>query len=156
MASADLYLSLQQGAVDGTLLSLVSMEPYSLHEVIDSMSSNASLGVASSVWAIEQGVWASLSADQQQTITDCGLKVEAEVAAWIDQENENVVEKMQEKGVTVYEFSDEALVEIEEKLQISRDEYIDRLDERGLPGQAAYDTYIKNVAPNSETSPEAE
>ncbi|WP_449415839.1 TRAP transporter substrate-binding protein [Ochrobactrum teleogrylli] len=144
-ATSDVYLSMQQGTVDGSMLSLASVKPYNLNEVMTSTSFNGSFGVATGIWSVDTGVWNRLSADQQSAFKECGLKVEAELAAWTDDWLEKVRAELEEQGVNVFDYSAVELAAIEERLQLARQRYIDRLALRGLPAQEAYDQYLTGL-----------
>lgn len=75
MGSGDVYLALQQGVVDGTLLSATSIEPYKLNEVVESMSANASLGVAASLWAFDTDTWSAFSPSKRKLSPSAVLKL---------------------------------------------------------------------------------
>src|SRR5690606_3772031 len=134
-ATSDVYLSMQQGTVDGSMLSLASVKPYNLHEVMTSASFNGSFGVATGIWSIDRGVWDGLPAEQQAALRDCGLEVENRLAEWTDNWLADVRTELEGAGVTVFDYSPEELTVIEDHLREARQEYIDRLSARGLPAQ---------------------
>ncbi|WP_028710339.1 TRAP transporter substrate-binding protein DctP [Paracoccus pantotrophus] len=145
-ATSDVYLSMQQGTVDGSMLSLASVKPYNLHEVMTSASFNGSFGVATGIWSIDRGVWDGLPAEQQAALRDCGLEVENRLAEWTDNWLADVRTELEGAGVTVFDYSPEELTVIEDHLREARQEYIDRLSARGLPAQEAYDQYILGLS----------
>lgn len=144
-ATGDVYLSMQQGVVDGTMLSLSSVFPYNLQEVITSTSFNANFGVATGIWSIDSGVWGRLTPEQQTIFRECGLEVERHLAEWTDNWLQEVRVELEATGVEVFDYTPEQLAEFEEPLQIARDSYIERLAERGLPAREAYDQYIQGL-----------
>lgn len=144
-AAADLYLALQQGTVDGTMLSIASIKPYSLQEVIKSVSSNGNFGAANGIWSIDSGVWEGLSEEHKAAFDTCGREVELELAEWADNFVLELEEELEAQGVDVFEYSDEELEKIGTKLEEARLSYVKRLEDRGLPAQEAYDNYIKAI-----------
>jgi TRAP-type transport system periplasmic protein len=143
MPAGDIYLSMQQGAIDGAMLALASVKPYKLEEVSKSMSSNGAFGSANGTWSIDSGVWAKLSPEHQKAMRDCGLKVEMQLAEWVDKWADTLKAEFKAKGVDVYEFSPASKKAISEKLALSRKDYVERLNKRGLPAQQALDEYMK-------------
>ncbi|WP_197029426.1 TRAP transporter substrate-binding protein DctP [Paracoccus pantotrophus] len=144
--AADMYLAMQQGTIDGSMISLASIKPYSLQEVIKSASFNGKFGVATGIWSIDSGVWAGLPAEQQAALKECGLKVEGELAAWADAWMQDVRKELEEQGIQVFDYSEEALAEMDEKLASARQDYVSRLTSRGLPAQEALDAYAARLA----------
>lgn len=142
MAAADLYLALQQGAMDGTMLSIASVKPYNLQEVIKHISANANFGTASGVWSMDAGVWGALPEDQKTAFRDCGLKVETALAAYAD----NLVTELKTEftglGINVFDYSPDALAELDVRLDEARQDYLTRLTSRGLPAQEALDGFV--------------
>ncbi len=143
IAAADVYMALQQGTVDGSILAYASITSYKLQEVIKAVSGNGSFGSAAGIWAIDQGTWDKLPPAHQKAMTDCGLKVEAEMAAWVDASTEALKSEMRASGINVYDFSGPAKIAINEKMKVTRENYLARLNARGLPAQQAYQDYLK-------------
>ena len=143
MAPSDIYLALQQGTVDGTMLALASVKPYKLQEVLKSVTSDAHFGSAAGVWSIDTAVWSRLSAGNQKAFTDCGNKVESELAVWVDKWTEELKAELTAAGVKVTSVPAAARPAMAEKLKLARDDYISRIASRGLPAQKAYEDYLK-------------
>ncbi|WP_449415837.1 TRAP transporter substrate-binding protein [Ochrobactrum teleogrylli] len=143
--AADLYIALQQGTIDGSMISLASVTPYSLQEVIKSTSANGHFGTSAGIWSINSGVWNGLADEQRLALQECGLKVEQDLAAWVDNWMEEVQQELKSANVEVFNYSDEQLTEIYKKLEGARIKYIDRLTARGLPAQEAFDQYAKRL-----------
>jgi TRAP-type C4-dicarboxylate transport system substrate-binding protein len=142
MSSADLYLALQQGTIDGTMLSTTSVRPYKLEEVIEAISANGNFGTATGIWSIDSGVWEGLPEPHQTAFRDCGLKVEKDLAVFADQLVLDTQAYLREQGVSVYEFPAEELEKIDARLETARQDYVARLDERGMPATQAYEEYL--------------
>lgn len=142
MGAGDIYMALQQGTVDGAMLSTASLPPYKLEEQIDSLSSNGTFGSAAAVVSIDAGVWDTLSDGNKTAFLDCGKEGETKIAEWLDAETARLKEALVAQGVDVYDFTPEALVEIDAALTRSREDYIGRLADRGLPAEEAYQDYL--------------
>ncbi|RJG03272.1 TRAP transporter substrate-binding protein DctP [Noviherbaspirillum sedimenti] len=84
MSTVDAYMGLQNGTVDGAMQSLAAVKPYHFQEVSKAINANGSFGGAAGVWVIDRGIWDGLSPENQKTMSDCGLKIEAELAQWAD------------------------------------------------------------------------
>jgi TRAP-type C4-dicarboxylate transport system substrate-binding protein len=143
MPPGDIYLAIQQGTVDGTMLALASVKPYKLQEVIKAATFDAHLGSAAGVWSIDTAVWNRLSPSNQKALTDCGLKVESELAQWVDKLTDDLRAEFTAGGMKLYSLSPAARTAIGEKLKLAREDYITRTAARGLPAQKAYEEYLK-------------
>ena len=143
MVPTDIYLALQQGTIDGTMLALASVKPYKLQEVVKAMSTNGSFGSAAGIWSIDTGVWGKLSQGHQKALTDCGLKVEAELAQWVDKLTESLKAEFAASGIKMFQYTDAAKALIAQRLKAAREEYVSRIAARGLPAQKAYEDYLK-------------
>jgi TRAP-type transport system periplasmic protein len=143
MAPTEIYLALQNGTVDGTMLALASVKPYKLQEVVKSMSSNGTFGSAAGVWSIDVATWDKLSAENQKALTDCGLKVEKELATWVDNWTQDLKKEFAASGIKVFDYSAEAKAALATRLKASTDDYLKRVSSRGLPAQNAYEEYEK-------------
>lgn len=136
--AADLYIALQQGIIDGSMISLASVTPYSLQEVIRSASINAHFGTSLAVWTMDADFWDGLSASSQNALRECGLQTETALAAWVDGWMLEVQTQLEESGITLFEYTGEASADINEKLDQARKDYLARLSARGLPAEEAF------------------
>jgi TRAP-type C4-dicarboxylate transport system substrate-binding protein len=143
MPPGDIYLAIQQGTVDGTMLALASIKPYKLQEVIKTATFDAHMGSAAGVWSIDTAVWARLSPAHQKALTDCGLKVEGELAQWVDKLTEDLRAEFAAGGMKMVSLAPAARTAIAEKLKLAREDYITRTAARGLPAQKAYEEILK-------------
>jgi TRAP-type transport system periplasmic protein len=139
----DLYLAIQNGTIDGTMLALASIKPYKLQEVVKSMSANGSFGSAAGVWSIDLATWDKLAPDHQKALTECGLKVENDLAKWVDDWTEELKKEFAAAGVKVFNYSPAEKVAIGLRLKGSTEDYLKRVAGRGLPAQKAYEEYLK-------------
>lgn len=140
MPAGDLYIALERGTVDATILAKSSVKTYSLEELVTSMSSNASLGTSTQFFAISEASWGKLSAPHQEAVTTCGAEVEKSLAEFLDTQEQELRAEFEALGITVYEFAPEELEKINAALLSAAQDYVDRLADRGLPAQEAFDS----------------
>lgn len=140
---ADMYMAVQQGTVDGVVLALASVKPYKLEEVAKSMTSNAHLGSAAGIWAMDLATWNKLSAPNQKAMNDCGLQTEENIAKWVDDFTQKLQADLSGSGVKFYTLSEDAKVAFGKTLAGAADDYVARLASRGAPAKAALDMYLK-------------
>lgn len=141
IGGGDMYVAMQRGTVDGTFLTLSSVKSYSLEELVNAMSSNGAFGSGATVLAMDEGTLGRLSPEHQKAIIDCGLEVEMQLAEYLDSVDEELMAEFAADGITVFEYSEEANVAIADRLEGVANDYISRLQERGLPAQDVYENY---------------
>lgn len=146
MSANDLFVAMQRGTVDATVLSFASAKPYSVHEVATSYSANMSLGTSASVFGMSQEYFDSLPEDQQSAIDKCGRDTEIALATWIEENEGRLRQEIADMGHEVYDLTEEQLAEFNEKLASVEADFVGRLSERGMPAQEAVDEYKAALA----------
>lgn len=142
MNSGDLYVAVQQGTLDGSLLAIASIESYKLHEVLESVSTNGMFGSATGTWSIDTEKWNSLSDESQTYMAECGREVEIELAKWVDNWTEELEGEISGHGVNTFAYSQSEMAALDQKLALARDTYVQRLEARGLPARKALTEYM--------------
>jgi TRAP-type C4-dicarboxylate transport system substrate-binding protein len=143
MPAGDMYLAMQRGTVDGTILAMSSVKSYNIQELAKAMSSNGSFGTSAQMFAMNLATWNKLPQDQQRVMDQCGRKVELDLARLLDEQDVQLKAEFAAKGVNVFKFSDAAKGPINEHLAGVAKDYVTRLKARGLPVQEALDSYSK-------------
>lgn len=142
---SDMYVALERGTVDGTISALASIKPYNVQEIMESISTNGAFGTFTNVFAINAGVWEGIPEDLQQVMMDCGAQVEASIADRMDGEAGELAAEFADLGIEVFEFTDDALAELNEPLSAVQADWVSRLAERGLPAQQVLDDYKAQI-----------
>ncbi|WP_323032464.1 TRAP transporter substrate-binding protein DctP [Paracoccus sp. (in: a-proteobacteria)] len=141
MPAGDFYMSLERGVSDGVILSYPSADSYSLDEVVKSISNNVSLGSAAALLSISLEDWEQFSEDKQKILLDCGRQQESVLAAHLDETDGQLKQQFAASGVESFAFPDDVRAEIMAGAQQVVNDYIERLEFRGLPGKEAYESY---------------
>ena len=137
----DIYIAMERGTADATLSSLSSLRSYKLDELTKAVSSNANFGTFTNVFSIDADKWESLSPEMKEKAMACGVETEASIAKHLDDETAQLAKEFEEQGIDVYELSDEALAGIGEALTTVSDDWVSRLEERGLPAREVLDSF---------------
>ncbi len=146
---ADLYVSMERGVVDSTISGLASVKPYNLQEIMQSVSTNGAFGTFTNVFSINRDFWNGLPGDVQQVMADCGLQVERSIAARMDAEAVTLAEEFAALGIDVFEFEEAAAAEINARLDAVKDDWVGRLEARGLPARDVLEVYQSIMAEQS-------
>jgi TRAP-type C4-dicarboxylate transport system substrate-binding protein len=142
IAFGEIYLSLQQGTVDGYLFSSVVVKNFSLQEVTKAMSRNGNFGISLGMISIDSKTFDKLSPDKQKVLVDCGKAQEEHLAEYAEKTNNDLNDEFAKRGIDVYNFTDENKAAINDKLKLAQTDYINRLSKNGLPAQQALDLYL--------------
>jgi TRAP-type C4-dicarboxylate transport system substrate-binding protein len=139
--ASDLYLAMQRGTVDGSIISTSALPAYKLDEVVNSISTNASWGASPFIAAMNKDKWDSLPEDVRTAITEAGVAAgEACANTYIDLEQKEV-ERLRGLGKTLFELPDSAIADLDAALQPVRDDWLAQMKQRNLDGQAIIDKY---------------
>lgn len=137
----DMYVALQRGVIDATFLALTSAKTYSVQELIKATSANGSFGSGTSILAMSDAAWDRLTPDQQQVFTECGLRIEGELAAYLDGLNEEVKTEFNGLGIDVFDYTDGQKAELSKRFAAVAEAYFAQLGPKGDAARAAYEDY---------------
>lgn len=141
MSGGDMYVAMQRGTLDASILSLSSIKPYNLQELANAISANANFGTFPTIITMDKGTFEGLPAEQQTAIRDCGRSVETSMARYLDDQDKTLQQEFATQGIDIYTISDADITQLNAKLSGVAKDYIARLAARGLPAQEVYDAY---------------
>ena len=139
--SSDMYVAMERGTADATLSALASIKPYNVNELMNAVSTNGAFGSFSVAFSMDKESWDALDDGAKAVFTDCGAKTETSIAAFLDDEVTALQTEFKDAGVDVYTFTDDELSAIDEQLSSVIDDWVSRLDGRGLPATQAVADY---------------
>lgn len=146
MPASEAYIAMERGTVNAMLGSISSLKPYSLNELVKSISRNGQFGTFPTFGAMSDAAWAKLTPQEQGVVTDCGRSAEQKMAVVMDDENAALQAEFAAAGVAVYDFPEDVMAKMSTDLATVHKEYIDRLEARKIPAAQAYDTYKAAIA----------
>lgn len=146
MPAADIYIALERGTVDAALLGLSSIKSYSLHELLKSISANGQFGSFTTLLGMDLEDYDNLSAETRAVVDDCALKVEADVAKLMDDEQKSLLEEFAAMGIAIYRYSDGELATLAERMKGVEADLTTRLEARGIAAGKVAEAYRKIVA----------
>jgi TRAP-type C4-dicarboxylate transport system substrate-binding protein len=138
---SDFYLSLQRGTVDGAIYTIPGWRAYSLHEVLNSSTTNAGLGSVAFATLINEDVWQSLSPEVQSILQKAGESTGMGAAAVFDSVVAKSNAKMKEAGKNIYALSPELVKEMNKKLAVVEKAWLDQMKGRDLPGEKILESF---------------
>lgn len=144
MASPDMFLALQRGTVDATILSLTSAPAYGLPDILKSVSNNGSFGSGQSVLTMNKERFDALSDAHRAAFLDCGRKMEISGGEAADRDNEALKTEFASKGIAMYDFPPETLEQINERLATVAEDYVVKLEQAGsTTARPTYEAYLE-------------
>ena len=112
MSMAELYMSLQNGTVDGQENPLDTIRSQAFYEVQDYCSLTDHIW-SFSVFAANADFWDSLTTEQQDLLRECAIEASREIAELAPQVDEAAYEFLKEQGMQFNELTDEQWLEFQ-------------------------------------------
>lgn len=140
----DTYVALQRGTADGTISALASVDGYKLQELAKAISTNGSFGTFVNVMSVRQDKWDAMDDATKQVFLDCGQKIQLQSARNLDQAGAGLAKKFADAGVEMFEFSPQQVQSMSNTLGAVHQDWVDRLNGRGLPAAVVLETYKGN------------
>ncbi|WP_119420691.1 TRAP transporter substrate-binding protein [Desertibaculum subflavum] len=138
----DMYTSMQRGTVDGTVFSYNSIASYKLHELVKYSTTNVNLGAFVSYYAINLEVWNKLPKDVQAAIDRAAEEAIPFDSAKVEKQSAEYAETFRKRGLDLYAIDDAELKRWGELLKPVREEWIEQMEKRGLPGRKVLDAWL--------------
>jgi TRAP-type C4-dicarboxylate transport system substrate-binding protein len=151
ISPTDLYLSLERGVVDGAISNIASQFTYNTEQLLESFTTNASLGNVAFGLFVNENKWETLPEDVKEVLLQAGEETGSNVARSYMEGDEEAVQKLREMGKTVYELSPQVQEQIAERLIEVEQHWLDQMKQRSLPGQEVLDAfkgYVAETGPN--------
>lgn len=149
--ASDLYLAIQRGTVDGSIISTSALPAYKLDEVVNAISTNASWGASPFIAAMHKDRWDKLPDDVRNAITEAGVAAgESCAKTYLDLELKEV-DRLRGMGKTLFRLPDSFISALNEALKPARDDWLKQMSQRGLDGQMVFDKfaeYLKEAKSN--------
>jgi TRAP-type C4-dicarboxylate transport system substrate-binding protein len=144
--ASDLYLGLQRGTVDGSIISTQALPAYKLDEVLGSMSTNASWGGSPFIAAMRQDRWDGLPEDVRKAIADAGHEAGEKCIQVYMKLEVDEHERLRKLGKTVFALPEPALKQLDAALQPVINDWLKQMGQRSLDGNAVIAKFKSNLA----------
>lgn len=149
ISPTDIFLSLERGVVDGAISNPASMLVYNAEQILESFTTNASLGNVAFALLVNERTWQRWPEDVRAAMLEAGLEAGEGVAQAYYDADQATFAKLREMGKTVYELSDEVQAQMSEALQAVERRWLDQMAQRNLPGEeilARFQEYLEQEA----------
>jgi len=135
MPANDMYLSLSRGTLDGVILSSISWHGYGLQELLNSTTTNASMGTVAFATIINERKWQKLPDWAKKIITQASEDTRQNTVRAFDTLVDKIDTQLVEAGINVYAMPDELRLQIEQQILPVEDEWATTLEKKGLPAR---------------------
>ena len=135
ISPTDLYLSLERGVVEGAIANPASQFVYSTERILESFTTNASLGNVAFALLVNERTWQQWPEDVREAMLEAGWEAGEGVAQAYYDADQIAYERLREMGKTVYELSPEVQAQMSEALQAVEQRWLSQMAERNLPGE---------------------
>lgn len=137
------YEALERGVVDGTIAPWEAVKTWGLDEVVNYVTVGNFYATTMFV-VMNEDLFNSMSEEDQKTIQElAGQRMVEKTGEVFDKVGQEAIEQAKEKGIEFYELSDDELDEWKEYINPTIDNWIKKVEDRGLPGQKVYDRAIE-------------
>lgn len=142
------YENMQKGVIDGFVLPNVPLASFKLHEV-SSYHVQVDFGLPVLYLGLSHKFWDSLTPEQQATVTERYTGPEASeryVDCFNEQNDSALAMALETDGTVSRPLTDAERASIEAIVDPIVQDYLDELDDRGLPGHAFHDALKAEMA----------
>lgn len=148
MSAADTYEAMTRNTVDGTAMPFVSVPSYNLEQVANYSTKGLNLGSVGIPYVISERTWDSLTAQEQQKVTEAAAQAQESLCAGLNKEKSEAESLMKDAGVEFIPITGDAKDQWTHELSRAKSDWATSLDSTGLPGTEVLTEFEKAVTKN--------
>lgn len=139
----EIIQALQRGTIDSWMGAYSSVKDYEYYPYADYGVTGFSMGTPGIFAAISEKKFQALPEDVQTALIAAGKKAEENFCAYMDRVEAESIEALQteEYGMEIYTWTPEQVAELDEISSGIVSEWVEDLEARGIPAQAALEEY---------------
>ena len=143
MPMPETYDNIDKGVVNGLSTGFSAIPTYRLYEVIKYSTHGLNLYASPQFYAMSLNAWNSLHPEDQALFDSLtGREYSLKAGRYYDNLNVPAVATSRERGVEVYELTDDDLAAFREKSDPMVNQFISEMNGRGYDGQGFYDLIV--------------
>ncbi len=145
MPQSEAYEALSKGVVQGNLGPIEVLKGWNQAEVTEHITQTPFLYNTLFFITINNDVWSSISAEDQEAILAVNEKFRDEVAngLWDMQNEEALAWAQEDQGMEVIKLSDEEVALWKAEVKPIQEEFVEKMNENGFDGQKILDTVVR-------------
>jgi TRAP-type C4-dicarboxylate transport system substrate-binding protein len=152
MPAADLYLSMQRGVIDATVLAYASATRYKLSEIVHNVC-ELSLGATPLVVVMNERVWQQLPKDIQEVFDSLQEEATFRGGNSYDSTDDIGRKVYADAGVNTYKLPSAEMTKLVEKGKVVWNDWVAEMEQKGLPGKKAYAEFLSILEKLGEKPP---
>lgn len=137
--TADQYVAIERGTVDGGLYPLPFQFTTGIFEVANYFTTNSNMTSFPGGLVMLKSKFDQLPEDIQEALLKAGEETVENIAKTMDQYNEEAKEKLEAEGLTPYTFTEDEIAKLREMAEPIINRWIDEMKKQNLPGDVAVD-----------------
>ncbi|MEZ5657378.1 MAG: TRAP transporter substrate-binding protein [Burkholderiaceae bacterium] len=145
MPASDLYVAMERGTIEGTVLSLASAPGYKLEELVKYVN-RVNFSATPIVVAMNSNTWASLSKQQQAIISEAAMAAATATGEAYDGEDQKGLKTLQANGAKVVDFAAADLARLRGAARPEWDNWVATLTKQGVDADAFMAAFRKAAA----------
>lgn len=143
--ASDLYVAMERGTIEGTVLSLASAPGYKLEEIVRYVN-QLNFSATPITVVMNQAAWDGLTPEQQAVIEVAARNAAIATGKAYDDADKEGLSKLVAQGAEVVNFPPEQVAELRERTASNWDDWQAKLDEMGKDGAAFMEQFRAAIA----------
>ncbi len=139
--AVEVYEALSRGTVDGLVFPPPTALVYEVEKFTQNVTQGENFGSVPVTYVISRSSWDAIPADLQEIILEVGERTTQRICEMTDEDVAESFEKFEAAGAKVIALSDADRERLEGVFETVSSDWIAKLEERGKPGEAAYEAF---------------
>lgn len=144
LAGPEVYQALTRGTIDGAIWPVLSLSPFDLTDEINYALVDPSIGTVTTSYLISDSSWDAIPEDLQEILTKAGYEAALNFCNYMDDNEAEELKRL--SHITPTRISGGEREKFNEKLTAAKQEWAERLEQRGLPGEEALQVWEDKAA----------
>lgn len=145
MAAPEIYLGIQRGTLDGTLLAAISLNPYKLQEVSKSITRGIPFGSPAIGIGMNKTKFDALPEAARNALIKAGHDTVTHLSTYLDNQIAEAEQQLTVAGMTVYTPPAETVSQINKQLGTVAADWAKRINGRGLPADEVLKQFQERI-----------
>lgn len=142
--ASDLYVAMERGTIEGTILSLASAPGYKLEEIVKYVN-RVNFSATPITVVMNNGTWQSLTPEEQEAVAAASRHAAEATGKTYDSADEEGLAKLTANGAQVVNFPPEDVAKLKEVSAPTWDSWAATLTEKGKDGAAFMAAFRKAI-----------
>lgn len=143
LTMGEVYEAMQRGIVDGALAPASVINNFQLGDVTNYIT-KGNFYTSSILVVMNEKTWNKFSEQEQREMEKLmGERMALIAAEMYDEDAASGWETVEEKGIEVYELSEQEIADWMKPLEVLYDDWVEKMDAKGLPGSEVFEVAVE-------------